>query len=76
MGYFLAISCVVSGWVMLRMMGSERTGMMKDMESQLRQAPQEQPLPLLTPPPTKPGAAPASKKPAPAAAATPIKAKH
>jgi len=63
MGYFLAISCVISGWVMLRLMGSEHSQMVRDMESQARRAAQDQPLPSLTPSaPTPPGSAALSNK--------------
>jgi hypothetical protein len=36
MNYFLVISCVVCGWAMLRLMGSERAQMVRDLERQLR----------------------------------------
>jgi hypothetical protein len=64
MTYFLIISCVVSGWAMLRLLGTERSQMVKDLESQLRQQEAQQP------PPQKPTQTPAAD-----AAATP-KTKH
>ena len=36
MTYFLIISCVMGGWAMLRLLGTERSQMIKDLESQLR----------------------------------------
>jgi hypothetical protein len=38
MTYFLAISCVVCGWAVLRILGSERSALMTDMEFRLRRA--------------------------------------
>jgi hypothetical protein len=75
MTYFLTISCVVCGWAMLRLLGSERTLMMKAMESQLRR---EQPLvpPAQTAPDTTaPEKTSPGKTPVPGAAAPP-KGKH
>jgi hypothetical protein len=64
MTYFLIISCVVSGWAMLRLLGTERSQMVKDLESQLRQEEAQQP------PPPKPAQTPAAD------AATTPKPKH
>jgi len=58
MNYFLIISCVVSGWAILRVLGAERVQMVKTMESQLRRQEQHKP------------AAPAESAPPPAAAPT------
>jgi hypothetical protein len=39
MGYFLAVSCVVSGWVMLRLIGGARMVMLRELEKELKKAP-------------------------------------
>ncbi|MGA2442470.1 MAG: hypothetical protein ABSH08_16070 [Tepidisphaeraceae bacterium] len=36
MNYFLIIGCVVCGWAMLRMMGTERSQMLRDLEARHR----------------------------------------
>jgi len=36
MNYFLIIGCVLCGWAMLRVIGSERAQMVKDLERRLR----------------------------------------
>jgi 16S rRNA U1498 N3-methylase RsmE len=36
MNYFIIFGCVVCGWAMLRMMGTERSQMLRDMEARLR----------------------------------------
>jgi hypothetical protein len=36
MTYFLIISCVLCGWAMLRVMGSERAYLVKELERNLR----------------------------------------
>jgi len=36
MNYFLVISCVLCGWAMLRLMGSERAHLVKELERNLR----------------------------------------
>jgi hypothetical protein len=80
MTYFLIISCVVSGWAMLRLMGSERTQMIKELEADLRKqqeleqqnspppAETAEPLPAATPPKA------AAPKPAPPKPTVPAKA--
>jgi hypothetical protein len=72
MTYFLTFSCVIGGWAMLRMMGTERTEMMRELEMRLRQ---EQQTASPPPPPAKPAAKSAGKPHA--ADATPAsKPKH
>jgi hypothetical protein len=57
MNYFLVISCVLCGWAMLRVMGSERAQLVKDLEKNLRrEARRAPPVPSLAPadsPPAK-----------------------
>jgi hypothetical protein len=69
MTYFLIFSCVVAGWAMLRMMGSERTQMIKDLETQLRREEKQKSA-------AQPAPVTAAAKPPAAEAAAPQKAKH
>ncbi|MGD0139818.1 MAG: hypothetical protein ABSD28_13145 [Tepidisphaeraceae bacterium] len=36
MNYFIITGCVVCGWAMLRMMGTERSQMLRELEARLR----------------------------------------
>jgi len=45
MTWFLIASCVLSAWAMLRLMGSERTQMLRDLETRLRNEPPPAPAP-------------------------------
>jgi hypothetical protein len=61
MTYFLIISCVVSGWAMLSLLGTERTQMVKDLESQLRREEAQKPTPPAPPNAPAPEPAPTPK---------------
>jgi hypothetical protein len=77
MNYFLIISCVVSGWAILRLMGAERTQMVKSMESEMRrqQLQQKPPAPVAAAPAAGSASAKGGKA-APAKAAPAPKSKH
>jgi hypothetical protein len=72
MPYFITIACVVCGWAVLRIVGSERAALMIDMEARVRRAAKSLPAPTPdTPPqdpqsasPTNPAANPAPNTPA------------
>ena len=84
MNYFLVISCVVCGWAMLRVIGSERSHLIQDLEARARKAAEkpppkpEEPLSVGGPAPAPaPKSAPKlDQKPAPAPVAPAQKAKH
>jgi hypothetical protein len=66
MNYFLVISCVLCGWAMLRVMGSERAQLVKDLEKNLRREARRAP----------PAPNPVATNSPPAKAAPAIKAKN
>jgi hypothetical protein len=84
MTWFLVISCVVCGWAMLRIIGSERTTLIAELEARLKKEAPPPPPPPADPPPAEAKTAatanktptPGNKPPVPAKPVTPAKLKH
>jgi hypothetical protein len=64
MSYFLVISCVFCAWAMLRVVGDERTQMVKEVERQVRRVAKTA-LPAPAGPPIAASPPPAKSIPAP-----------
>jgi hypothetical protein len=64
MTYFLIIGCVVCGWAVLRIIGSERTMLISDMETRLRKSGQNLSAAAAAPPAADAQTTPAAKAPA------------